>query len=106
MPLPDLTHLQFAVLSIVGGSEKSGREVRERLTKEKLRMSGPAFYQLMARLEESKFVAGHYLQKIVEGQIIKDRRYKITAQGLRAWNDAREFYSRQDLNAAKPGWAV
>jgi hypothetical protein len=46
----------------------------------------------MARLEDAKFVRGWYLQKIVDGQIIKERRYRVLAPGLRAWQRTRDFY--------------
>ncbi len=92
MPLPELTHLQFLVLSILLDGERSGREVRERSAEHDKRKSGPAFYQFMARLEDAGFVEGWYDQKVVDGQSIKERRYKITGGGLRAWEDVRDFY--------------
>lgn len=92
MSLPPITHLQFAILSIIGGREKTGREVRAELAERRLRKSGPAFYQLMARLEDEKMVKGWYTQKVVDGQIIKERRYRLLAPGVRALNDTRLFY--------------
>lgn len=96
--LPELTHLQFAVLDIVETGTISGRELRENLSKLGIRKAGPSFYQMMARLEESKFVKGWYDQKIVEGQIIKERRYQIIGNGLNALKQARNFY-RSKLKA-------
>ena len=55
--------------------------------------TGPAFYQMMARLEDAGLVAGEYDQKIVDGQIIKERRYSLTARGETAWTATRVFYS-------------
>jgi DNA-binding PadR family transcriptional regulator len=95
MPLPELTHLQFLVLSILLDGERSGREVRERLKEAGESKSGPAFYQFMARLEDAGFVEGWYDQKVVDGQSIKERRYKITGGGLRAWEEVRDFYLAQ-----------
>jgi len=92
MPLPELTHLQFLVLTILMDGERSGREVREKLAEAGERKSGPAFYQFMARLEDAGFVEGWYDQKVVDGQSIKERRYRITGQGIRAWEDVRDFY--------------
>ena len=58
--------------------ERSGRTVRRSLARHGIERSGPAFYQMMARLEDAGFVAGEYDQKIVDGQIIKERRYTLT----------------------------
>ena len=92
--LPELSHLQFAVLSVLGAAQMSGKDVRAGLGEFGLKKSGPAFYQMMARLEEAKFVEGWYTQEIVDGQIIKERQYKITGPGIRAFNRAKRFYSR------------
>ncbi len=94
MRLPKLSHLQFLVLSVLLSDEHSGRELRARLSEFGVRKSGPAFYQLMARLEDSEFVSGRYEQEIVEGQIIRERVYKIRASGTKAWNECRKFHTR------------
>ena len=93
MPLPEITHLQFLVLSLLGGEELPGRAIREGLTAQGERKSGPAFYQFMARLEDAGLVDGWYDQKVVAGQIIKERRYRVTGDGARACDEARNFYA-------------
>ena len=93
MSLPELSHLQIAILDSLGPKELSGRELREALKKNKISKSGPAFYQLMARLEDAKFVKGFYEEKIVEGQRIKERRYQMTGEGAKALTSAANFYS-------------
>ena len=40
---------------------------------------------MMARLEDAAFVDGEYDQKIVDSQIIKERRYTLSARGEAAW---------------------
>ena len=92
MPLPKITHLQFLVLASLFGGEQSGRFLRQKLKEYGEGKSGPAFYQMMARLEDAGLVRGHYAQKIVEGQIIKERRYLITGTGNTALRRAYEFY--------------
>ena len=94
MKIPDLSHLQMLVLECLGAQKRSGRELRQRLAQSGSKKSGPAFYQLMARLEEAGFVEGEYSQKIVEKQIIKERRYRVTGEGARAARRTRDFYSR------------
>lgn len=70
----------------------TGRELRKLLAAKGAKKSGPAFYQLMSRLEESGFVEGDYSQKIVEGQIIKERWYRITGEGCKARANSMQFY--------------
>jgi DNA-binding PadR family transcriptional regulator len=92
MKLPELSHLQFAVLGMLLGGERKGRDIRGQLTQLRVRHSGPAFYQMMARLEDAGLVDGRYTQKVVAGQIIKERHYAVTPAGRRAWREARGFY--------------
>ena len=92
--LPELTHLQFAVLSILMGSKLSGRSIREQLASVAgVRKSLAAFYQLMARLEDGGMVTGWYEQVVVDGVTIKERNYEIRAHGMRCWNQTRDFYT-------------
>jgi hypothetical protein len=65
-----------------------------RLKEKGISKSGPAFYQLMGRLEEVKFVKGWYEQQIIDGQIIKERHYQILGNGLRSLNSVKVFYTR------------
>ena len=94
MKIPDLSHLQMLVLECLGTQKRSGRELRHRLAQSGSNKSGPAFYQLMARLEEAGLVEGEYSQKIVEKQIIKERWYRVTGEGARAARRTLNFYSR------------
>jgi DNA-binding PadR family transcriptional regulator len=105
MSLPELTHLQFLVLSILLDGEVAGRVLRERLADQGVNKTGPGFYQLMARLEEAKFVRGWYDQKVINGQVIKERRYEATPQGVAACDQAREFYLRRGRSGLEGGMA-
>src|SRR5260221_14350088 len=89
--IPRLSHLQFAVLEVLGTSAKRGKDLRKSLSGLGIKKSGPAFYQMMARLEEAKFVEGWYEQQIIDGQIIKERHYRITGNGINAFNETRKF---------------
>jgi DNA-binding PadR family transcriptional regulator len=103
--LPELSHLQFAILDLVGASTLSGKNLRKGLKEVfGISKSGPGFYQAMARLEEAKFVEGWYEQEVIDGQIIKERNYKITGSGLRALNSTKSFY-RSRLTALRPRFA-
>lgn len=92
MTLPKITHLQFTVLALLQEHERPGRTIREALGARGMRRSGPAFYQMMSRLEDADLVDGRYEQKIVDGQIIKERFYAITPAGAAAWEATRDFY--------------
>ena len=92
MELPQITHLQFSVLAFLHGGERPGKAVRSKLAELGLRRSGPAFYQLMSRLEDAGLVDGRYDQKVIDGQIIKERFYTVTEEGVEAWKATRDFY--------------
>ena len=95
--LPTLTHLQFLVIGLLLETPSSGRDLRSRLRAHGARKSGPAFYQLMARLEESGVVDGRYEQVIVDGQPVRERHYRVAPAGKRAWHATREFYAEVGL---------
>jgi DNA-binding PadR family transcriptional regulator len=105
--IPELTHLQFLVLSILRSGPRTGRQVRKALARHGIRRSAPAFYQMMARLEDAAFVDGEYDQKIVDGQIIKERRYTLSARGEAAWSATRTFYAEalDEYGTQRPGVA-
>jgi hypothetical protein len=51
----------------------------------------------MARLEDAKLVEGWYHMKQVAGQTVKERRYRVTEPGVRAWEATRDFYAEHAL---------
>ncbi len=91
MSLPRLSNLQILVLGALLHGELRGQDLRTRLKEFGAKKSGPSFYQLMARLEDTTFVSGHYVQEIVDGQIIRERVYRIEGAGRKAWATNREF---------------
>jgi len=91
--LPKLTHLQIVVLAISAEGEQWGKEFREKLAVRGCRMSGPAFYQLMARMEDAGLIEGGYQTKVVKGQTLKQRRYRPTGEGQRVLRNVVEFYA-------------
>jgi hypothetical protein len=91
--LPQLTALQFLVLAaLVAKGEVSGRDLRAWLSQNGVRSSGPQFYQLMARMEDSQYVEGWYHPKEIEHQVVNERRYRILDRGRAAWNATGDFY--------------
>ena len=92
-PLPVLTHLQFLVLGVLRHDPQPGRTLRNALATYGIRRTGPAFYQLMARLEHAGLVEGWYEQVTVGDQAVTERWYRVTAEGTREWARAQNFYS-------------
>jgi DNA-binding PadR family transcriptional regulator len=90
--LPQISHLQFAVLDQLLAGQQTGRAIRAQLRQLRVRQTGPAFYQMMARLEDDGLVEGWYEQKVVAGQILRERRYAITDAGRKSWGESRRFY--------------
>ncbi len=88
---PKLSNLQFLVLGVLRSGPQTGRVVRAELERFEVRKTGPAFYQMMSRLEAAGYVKGWYTKKIVAGQIIRERHYELEATGSTAWKRNRDF---------------
>lgn len=93
VPIPDISHLQFLLLAALIDGQRSGYHLRAILEGEGHRKSGPAFYQLMARMEDAGLVKGRYEQKEVEGQAIRERVYEVTGTGATVCESVRHFYA-------------
>ena len=87
-----LPRLQFAVLGILSARKLPGRDIRDELRALGLKKTGPTFYRLMTRLEESGMVEGWYEQNVVDGQIFRERIYRALPAGLRAWRKTSDFH--------------
>ena len=103
--LPSLTHLQFLVLGILADRDAAGRAVRAELAAFGIRRSGPAFYQMMSRLESAGLVEGWYEQATVGDQAVTERKYRRTADGARLWARSRAFYERVSAGAFGKRWS-
>ena len=103
--IPDITHLQFLVLGVLLNAEQPGRVIRDALAQFGVRRSGPAFYQMMARLEREGLVEGWYEQIAAGDQMVKERRYRIRPAGSKVWVQTRAFYDRVTLAAGRQRWS-
>ncbi len=90
--LPPITHLQFLILDSLAADERAGQDVRDALAKHGAKRTLPAFYELMARLEKADLVEGSYAAKTVNGQQVRERRYRVTEAGLEAHTATCAFY--------------
>ena len=93
MTLPRLTHLQYLVVAALLPGAVPGRDIRARLREVGVRQSGPAFYQMMATLEDAGLISGWYEQQVIDGQILRERHYKVLADGRQAARKSRDFYA-------------
>jgi len=103
--LPAITHLQFLVLGCLRAGEQPGRAIRETIAAYGVRRSGPAFYQMMARLERARWVDGWYEQITVGDQAVTERRYRLRPAGGKLWTEARDFYAAVRVRAGAPRWS-
>jgi DNA-binding PadR family transcriptional regulator len=103
--IPVLTHLQFLVLGVLSRDPQPGRMLRKALAAYGVRRTGPAFYQLMARLEKDRLVDGWYEQVTVGDQAVTERRYRVTPEGMRRWNEARAFYEHVARASTRLRWS-
>ena len=99
--LPPLSHLQFLALGVILSNDEPGRVIRDVAADYGVRRTGAAFYQLMARLERDGLIAGWYEPVIIGDQAVRERRYRITAAGSRAWRQTRSFYETVAAAAAQ-----
>ncbi len=103
--LPALTHLHYLVLGVLRTDDQPGRVLRQALASYGVRRSGPAFYQLMARIERAKLVEGWYEQVTAGDQTVTERRYRITRDGARQWTEAHRFYDELAHLPAHVRWS-
>ena len=99
--LPPLSHLQFLALGVLLAGDEPGRIIRDVVADYGVRRTGAAFYQLMARLERDGLIDGWYEAIFVGDQTVRERRYRITAAGGRAWRQTRAFYETVAAAAAQ-----
>ena len=87
--LPELTHLQFLVLGVLRQADQPGRALRDALSGYGFKRTGPAFYQLMARLEKERQAREDALRAIqeLEAKLLSEKSAKDAAG--RAATDAK-----------------
>jgi DNA-binding PadR family transcriptional regulator len=102
MPIPKYTHHQWAVLNTLRNEgELWGRDLRTHLKSEGYGSTNAAFYELMDRLETAGLVEGRYVERDVLGQLVKERKYKLTGRGQEAWDDVASYYTARLLGSAR-----
>lgn len=91
--LPQLSGLQFLILRVLGNEVVRGKDLRNRLAEKDYDVSLPAFYQMMARLEDKGFV---HPQKIgaLDNPSIREVTYYTTIRGIEEIQHTINFYSK------------
>jgi DNA-binding PadR family transcriptional regulator len=97
MPIPQITLLQWLVLEIIGGCERPGRHIREVLSSRGHRKSLPAFYQMMARLEDAGLITAQSARVEVSGHAVTERQYKLTGKGMKDLSIARDLFAEMEI---------
>lgn len=85
-----LTELQFVAIECLLAGERTGPELLKELKAKGWKRSLAAFYQLMRRLEDAKFVDGRYEVAEKGGYTVRLRRYRALGKGVRAYNETRD----------------
>lgn len=103
MPLPDLTHLQFALMEALGAKERPGRIIRQKLAEEHgIKKSLASFYMAMKRMKEAGFVTVRNEVVEVDGYTAKECHYTLTGHGAKAWRSTLDWYTaRQGAQGRK-----
>ncbi|MBN2474290.1 MAG: hypothetical protein JXB62_06765 [Pirellulales bacterium] len=90
--LPELTPLQFLVLTLLFSGPRSGRVLRDRLGVWEAARTPTAFSNLMRRMVALAYVEPDYDTAIVNGHTVRQCIFRATDLGVMAWNATRQFY--------------
>lgn len=82
---PEVTGLEAAILRIISGGERSANEIRKHLRDGDVSKTRADFYELMGRMEEDSLIDGFYVDLDIGLSKSKERRYRITSMGKRAY---------------------
>lgn len=94
MKIPELTHLQFAVLlALKDGLPKRGSAIREWLAELDQAHVLTSFYALMNRM--SDLVEKEPRMSMIGKRAVTESWYTITKKGLEKMELARKFYERE-----------
>ncbi|MEA1952076.1 MAG: hypothetical protein U9N87_11870 [Planctomycetota bacterium] len=99
--VPELTGLQFLVVSLLFDGEKTSNELRAELRRRGYTSSKPAFSRMMKRMIKSAIVIYGCRDKGKgDGSTLEDLKtqniYEVSDLGVLLWRGAREFYGSID----------
>ena len=104
---PDLSHVQFYLLALLlHGGEMSGYDLRKKLAKEGYKKTLAAFYTMCNRAEDDGLIEGWHEVHVEDGQTVREKKYRISGAGERAWRKQQRFYEESSgLGLAGAGGA-
>ena len=95
MTIPSLTLPQCNALDILAeAGELSGRQMHQSLTDRGDKKTGPNFYLFMNRLIKSGHVSHRFETKVIDGQTLREKYYKITPDGEQALAYAFDWFGQ------------
>lgn len=89
-----MTALQFLVIRLLFGGQKSGPQLRRELAALGVRRSPAAFSRLMQRLQLQVLVDAKHRSRRRGDTTVRDRRYRVTDLGVITWKAARQFFTQ------------
>lgn len=89
--MPAAARVRSLVLASLADSGRTARELRATLAEHGVRQSLPAFFEMMAGLEDDGLVTGRDELRDRGGQTFQERAYEITAAGQDAWRSFGDF---------------
>jgi DNA-binding PadR family transcriptional regulator len=92
-----LNGLQFAVITLLLERDWFGYELYDVAKSEGYDGSSVAFYRLLMRLEDARFLKGENKKEVIDGRTVTVRSYSLLAEGRRAWDATRAYYSVQPV---------
>ena len=96
MRLPEITALQFALLSLLFEGEKTGRQLREELKRCNGNRAAATFSRLVGRMQDAAYVHAEVCPRTAAGRTVRECRYRLTDLGLIVWKATRRFYNAFD----------
>ena len=96
--MPELTGLQYLVVSLLFEGEKSSNQLREELMRRGYTHNRIAFSRLMGRLISEAIVTYSICDDVPEGadSLERQNRYQVSNLGVKLWNASHEFYLRTE----------
>lgn len=88
-----LTLRQYTLIALIGSKPTPTLQVRHRLFKAGIDMTGPAFYMAMKRLEKRNFILA-----IIPEDPKETKSYQTTPRGCQAWDAFGETVRALDVH--------
>jgi DNA-binding PadR family transcriptional regulator len=101
MRLPEMTSLQFLVLHLMFGGERSGTQLRDDLASLGVRRSHASVSRLVQRMIADGYLTIEQRERTEGCQVIRERYYSVTDVGVAHWHATRQFYA--SLSSPPPG---